>query len=122
MGPDTKKPQLASGRPSEATTAKTQAIVEESNAGLEQLMDECNQFMHRIDEDKNRGGGLGIAIDSLEDDEDIGMSDDNDDSDEDEVAVQVTAGMKRQRQDHVQEQVMQVDERSPHVQRQQVAA
>ena len=118
MDPGTKKPQLGSGRPSEATTAKTKAIVEESNAGLEQLMDECNSFMQRIDEDKNRGNGGpgGIVIDSLEDDN---MSDDNDDSsDEDEVAVQVTAGMKRQRQDHIQqEQAMQVDERSPHVQR-----
>ena len=37
---------------STAATAKQTALVEEGNTGLAQLMDECEQFMSRIDNDR----------------------------------------------------------------------
>ena len=127
LGPDAKKPNHSRYQSSTAATAKTNtnaaALVEENNAGLEELMDECQQFMRRIDEDKGRreaGNADGININ------DIGMSsdgvdDDNcedgeDDSEQDEVAIQVNSGRKMRREENeglgITVNAMQVDEHS----------
>ena len=140
LGPDAKKPSASHHhryQSSTAATAKTAnnnaALVEENNAGLEELMDECQQFMRRIDEDKmGRRGEAGnadcIGIGGIANN-DIGMSSDggedgdnceneDDSSEQDHVAIQVNSGRKKRREGNgsggqaMMGNAMQVDEHS----------